>query len=160
MPNIHLLLQKKTPKSAGGRILRLSAFWGIGFVLTHIVTVLVTCVVEGVNWGINAWILDSMGFLAGLIFVGICWKAQDQVFSSFQRGFTAILIWSLSSVISRFFDILMLFGILKWETIYITPNGAVLISNIISEIVFGFCFNLMALVGTVLLIRKHRQEQS
>ena len=46
----------------------------------------------------------------------------------------------------------MLFGVVKWNAVYVTPMGATLWSNIISEVVFGFAFNVAALVGSLMLL--------
>ena len=144
----------------GHRLLKVAAGLGVGFVISHIVTVIVTCVVEGFGWGATAWILDAMGFTAGVVFTAICWVARTKSYDSFRKGFTGIFVWSISSVISRGLDIMMLFGIVKWSSVYVTPEGPVLISNIISEILFGFTFNLLALIGTLIIYIRSRQSST
>ena len=45
----------------------------------------------------------------------------------------------------------MLFGIVKFDDIYVTPHGAVLISNVISEIVIAFPYCLLAAIAAPML---------
>lgn len=143
----------------GNKILRVSGFIGIGFIITHIITFIITSWINSFNWGFNALFLDLLGFFAGVVFTVICFKGSKKDYANFKKGFTAILFWSLSSIIARFFDILMLFGILKWDSVYTTPSGLILKSNIISEIIFGFTFNFLAFVGVILIfLLKDRQR--
>lgn len=151
MSNNHT--QEANLNSVGHLFLKASVFLGVGFIITHIITVTITCVVEGFNWGINAWVLDSMGFIAGVVFTVVCRNGSQKGKNDFHKGYVAILIWSLSSIFSRLFDIAMLFGIVKFSEIYITPEGPVLFSNIISEILFGFTFNVTACIGALLIIK-------
>ena len=54
------------------RFLGVAALLGACFLATHLVTVVVTCVVDGFDWGINAWILEIIGFIAAFYFAIQC----------------------------------------------------------------------------------------
>ena len=47
---------------------------------------------------------------------------------------------------------LMLFGVVTWSAVYVTPTGPTLWSNILSEVVFGITFSVAALVGSLILL--------
>ncbi|MCR9297131.1 MAG: hypothetical protein NXI32_30905 [bacterium] len=136
----------------GHRWIRLAGALGVLFVVVHLVTVIVTCTVEGFNWGFNAWFLDAGGFLAGFFFAIQCWLSSSRSAREFSSGNRWIAIWASVTVVFRVVDTLMLFGILKWDTIYVTPAGVVLWSNVISEVVVGMAFAATALVGSVSLL--------
>ena len=53
---------------------------------------------------------------------------------------------------ARTIDTLMLFGVVKWSAVYVTPTGAVLWSNVVSEVAFGNTFTVTALVGALILL--------
>ena len=128
----------------------IAAILGWCFVIAHLVTVAVTCTVEGFNWGINAWMLDVAGFLAGLFFSIQCWLSSRNKPEDFRSGNFWIFIWAMVTVVVRILDTLMLFGIVKWSAIYITPVGAVLAANIVSEVIFGMAFAVTALVAATM----------
>ena len=46
----------------------------------------------------------------------------------------------------------MLFGVVKWDEIYVTPQGPTLWSNVISEVIFGMAFIVTALIGSLMLL--------
>ena len=50
----------------------------------------------------------------------------------------------------------MLFGVVEWNVVYVTPVGATLWSNIVSEVVFGIAFTVAALVGSLMLLICHQ----
>jgi hypothetical protein len=45
----------------------------------------------------------------------------------------------------------MLFGVVEWSDIYITPHGAVLTTNIISEICVGTPYCMLAMIAAPML---------
>merc|ERR1712216_346774 len=55
----------------------MAAVFGFLFGIGHIITVLVTCITEGFGWGVNAWIFDMTGFVAGVGFAFLCQKASS-----------------------------------------------------------------------------------
>ena len=133
----------------GHQWLGAAAVLGLAFVVTHIVTVVVTCAVEGFDWGTTAWCLDIMGFLGGAVFFLICRDASNKNVVENRGNLRWILVWSSMTVGARILDTLMLFGVVKLSEIYVTPDGAVLASNIVSEVIIGNLFVLCALVGSV-----------
>lgn len=145
--------------NTGNKILKISGFIGLGYIVSHLITFFITSFVNGFAWSFNALFLDLLGFFAGVVFTVVCFKGSKKDYTDFKKGFIAIFIWSFASIITRIFDILMLFGILKWDSIYTTPNGLILNSNIVSEILFGFTFNFLAFIGSILIfILKERKS--
>ena len=138
--------------TAGHRCMGVAALLGACFVVSHLVTVVVTCVVDGFNWGVNAWILDIMGFIAGLFFAIQCWLSSSRKSDDFRNGNIWICVWAFVTFGARILDTLMLFGVVKWSAVYVTPVGAALWSNIVSEVVFGMAFTVTALVGALMLL--------
>ena len=47
----------------------------------------------------------------------------------------------------------MLFGLLKWDEVYLTPVGVTLWSNNVSEVFFGIAFAATALTGALILLK-------
>ena len=129
-----------------------AALLGACFVVSHLATVVVICVVDGFNWGVNAWILDIVGFIAGLFFAIQCWLSSNRKSDDFRNGNTWICVWAFVTFGARILDTLMLFGVVKWGAVYVTPVGAALWSNIVSEVVFGMAFTVTALVGALMLL--------
>ena len=129
-----------------------AALLGACFVVSHLVTVVVICVVDGFNWGVNAWILDIVGFIAGLFFAIQCWLSSNRKSDDFRNGNTWICVWAFVTFGARILDTLMLFGVVKWGAVYVTPVGAALWANIVSEVVFGMAFTVTALVGALMLL--------
>ncbi len=138
--------------TVGHRFMGVAARLGACWVVLHLVSVFVTCAVEGFNWGVNAWILDITGFIAGLFFAIQCWLSSNRKSDDFRRGNFCICVWAFLTIGARILDTLMLFGIVKWSAVYITPVGAVLWSNIVSEVVFGNGFTVTALIGALILL--------
>jgi len=134
------------------RFMGIAALLGAFFVATHIVTVIVTCVVDGFNWGINAWILDIMGFVAAFYFAIQCGFSSNSKSVDFRKKNSWICAWATITIGARIFDILMLFGVVKWSEIYITPEGPTLWSNVVSEVIFGMAFTVAALIGSLMLL--------
>ena len=139
--------------TTGHRWIGVAAVLGGCFVVSHLVTVVVTCAIEGFDWGINAWTLDIAGFLAGFFFAIQCWLSSSRTSDAFRAGNRWIFIWAGMTLIVRCVDTLMLFGIVKWSAVYVTPTGAVLWSNVISEVIFGVAFAMTAFVGALMLLR-------
>ena len=77
--------------TAGHRCMGVAALLGACFVVSHLATVVVICVVDGFNWGVNAWILDIVGFIAGLFFAIQCWLSSNRKSDDFRNGNTWIL---------------------------------------------------------------------
>ena len=138
--------------TAGHRCMGVAALLGACFVVTHLVSVVVTCVISGFNWGVPAWVLDILGFLAGLFFAVQCWLSSNRRSANFRSGNVWIAVWAFATLGARIIDTLMLFGVVKWSAVYVTPTGAVLWSNIVSEVAFGNAFTVTALVGALILL--------
>ena len=138
--------------TVGHRFIGVAALLGTCFVFSHIVTVIVTGVVDGFNWGITAWVLDILGFLAGLFFVVQCWLSSNRKSEDFRKENSWICVWAFVTVGTRILDTLMLFGVVTWSAVYVAPVGPALWSNIISEVLFGMTFSVAALVGSLLLL--------
>ena len=62
-------------------------------------------------------------------------------------------MWAVMTIFSRIFDSLMLFGLLKWDEVYLTPVGVTLWSNNVSEVFFGIAFAATALTGALILLK-------
>lgn len=137
----------------GHRLIFVAFLLGACFVVAHLVTVVVTCTVEGFNWGVTAWVLDVTGFLAAIFFAIQCWISSGRTSGDFRSGNLWIFVWASMTFIVRIVDTLMLLGIVKWSAVYITPVGAVLWSNILSEVILGMAFTITALVGALMLLR-------
>ena len=138
--------------TAGHRCMGIAALLGACFVVTHLVSVVVTCVVSGFNWGVSAWVLDILGFLAGLFFAVQCWLSSNRTSADFRSGNVWIAVWAFATLGARIIDTLMLFGVVKWSAVYVTPTGVVLWSNVVSEVAFGNAFTVTALVGALMLL--------
>lgn len=54
----------------------------------------------------------------------------------------------------------MLFGIVTWSAVYVTPVGPTLLSNIISAVVFGITFSVAGLVGSLILLVSPQDEDA
>ena len=139
-----------TPQpTEGHKWLGAAAVLGFAFVVTHVITVVVTCAEEGFDWGAAAWSLDMMGFLAGAGFSIICRNASNKNVMDNRGDLRWILVWSSITAGVRVLDTLMLMGVVYIPAIYITPEGAVLASNIVSEVIIGNLYVLFAVVGSV-----------
>jgi hypothetical protein len=58
------------------------------------------------------------------------------------------------TIFSRIFDSLMLFRLLKWDEVYVTPVGVTPWSNIVSKVFLGTAFTVTALIGVLSLVKK------
>ena len=142
------------------RFMGIAALLGACFVATHLVTVIVTCAVDGFNWGINAWILDIMGFIAAFYFAIQCGLSSNSKSVEFRKINSWICAWAVITIGARILDILMLFGVVTWSEIYVTPEGPTLWSNVVSEVVFGMAFTVAALLGSLMLLISPRDVAS
>ena len=138
--------------TVGHRWIGAAALLGALWVVSHLLTVVATILIDGTNWGINAWLLDIMGFLAGLFFAIQCWISSNRKSDDSRHLNYCIIIWAIITVCSRILDSLMLFGLLKWDEVYLTPKGVILWSNVVSEVVLGMTFTFTALVGALILL--------
>ena len=138
--------------TAAHRFMGIAALLGACFVATHLVTVIVTCAVDGFNWGINAWILDIMGFIAAFYFAIQCGLSSNSKSVEFRKINSWICAWAVITIGARILDILMLFGVVTWSEIYVTPEGPTLWSNVVSEVIFGMAFTVAALLGSLMLL--------
>ena len=153
-------MNETNQRSLGHRWMHIAAIFGWCFVIAHLVTVAITCLVEGFNWGANAWILDTSGFLAGLFFATQCWQSSRTSPNNFGSGNFWILIWAAATLLFRIVDTLMLFGILKWSEVYVTPDGPVLLSNVVSEVIIGMTYTITALVAATMLLRSNSSSDA
>lgn len=138
--------------TAGHKWVGVAAMLGACFVVTHLMTVVVTCTVDGFNWGLTAWILDMLGFVAGLFFAIQCWRSSNRRSTEFRNGNLWISVWAFVTFSARILDTLMLFGVVKWGAVYVSPVGPTLWANLVSEVVFGNAFAIAALVGASMLL--------
>ena len=138
--------------TVGHRFIGVAALLGTCFVCSHIVTVVVTCAVDGFDWGVTAWVLDILGFLAGFFFAIQCWQSSNRKSIDFKRENSWICVWAFVTFGTRILDTLMLFGVVTWSAVYVAPTGPTLWSNILSEVVFGITFSVAALVGSLILL--------
>jgi len=138
--------------TAGHQCIGVASILGFAFVVSHTVTVLVTCATKGFNWGANAWIFDMMGFVAGGLFALLCRKASSTTSAESRKDNIWIIVWSSITACVRVLDVLMLLSVVHLPEIYETPSGAVLCSNIISEILIAVPYTVLALVGSLILV--------
>ena len=129
-----------------------AALLGVAFVVLHVVTIIVTCAVAGTDWGTAAWCLDISGFLAGAFFTFYCWRSSSTCSALYRSNNKWIVFWAGITVATRILDTLMLFGVVKFDAVYQTPTGAVLVSNVISEVLVANAYTVVALVGSVRLV--------
>jgi len=50
----------------------------------------------------------------------------------------------------------MLFRLLKWDEVYVTPVGVTPWSNIVSKVFLGKAFTVTALIGVLSLVKKSK----
>jgi len=83
-------------------------------------------------------------------------------FVDFNATFVLDFIHSIRppSFISRIIDTLMLFAMVKWSAVYVTPKGAVFLSNIVSEVFVGAAFTITALIGSFMLLFFPRDKET
>ena len=140
--------------TTGHKIMGVAGLLGIIFTVLHPVTVIVTCVEEGFGWGATAWILDIIGYIAAVFFAVLCRASSSKTILEGKKYNGYILFWASITFCVRIFDILMLFGVVKFGDIYITPHGPVLVTNIISEICVAMPYTMLAMLAAVMLLRQ------
>lgn len=145
------LFQSPMP-TAGHRVIRVAALLGAGFVAAHLATLVITCIADGFSWGVNAWVLDILGFAAGLFFAVQCWRSSSHSSSEFRDKNVWICVWASITIGSRVVDTLMLLGIVRWDDVYSTPTGPTLWANLVSEVVLGNAFAAAAFLGSCMLL--------
>ena len=82
----------------------------------------------------------------------VCRKSSN-VRSTESRRIILGFIWTLATLGSRIYDFLLLFGIVKNASIYTTPGSTVLAANFISEILVAVPYALVALLGSLMMLR-------
>ena len=133
------------------RVIGTAAILGFLFTATHIVTIVVTELTSG--WPAVPLMGDLMGFFAGFGFAFLCKESSNTSSERYRRVNQYILIFGLFTVAVRILDTLMLLGIVKLGAVYETPDGAVFYSNLFSEIIFGNCYAMTALIGSIMLLK-------
>lgn len=139
---------------SGQRWLNLAAKIGALWVASHLVTILVTVMNDGANWGVTAWLLDLAGLVAGFCFTILCWFCSRLERTGATKSAIWICVWASITLCVRLLDTLMLLGLIKIETVYPEPHGPAFWSNVVSEILIGNIFALAALVGSVKILGK------
>ena len=130
----------------------IAAVLGFVFIPMHMLTIAATCATVGFSWGAQAWILDLLGFFAASYFAFLCRESSSTSSAAFRKQNQWIAWWAFASLGARIVDILMLFGVVRWSDVYITPSGAVLASNVVSEVLVGFTYTVCAGVGAFFLL--------
>ena len=142
--------------TAPHRLIGVAAVLGYCFVITHLITIVVTAAIAGFDVPISAFMLDIMGFLAGGFFAEQCRRSSNSTDRLKENRW--IMIWAVITICSRVIDTLMLFGVIKWGDIYETPEGAILWSNLVSEVFFANSFTVTAFVGAMMLVNDEMQK--
>lgn len=137
----------------GHKIMGVAGLLGVLFTVLHPVTVIVTLVEEGAGWGPAAWITDVTGYITAVFFAVLCRASSSSASSEAKKYNKYILIWSAITFSVRIFDILMLFGVVKFDEIYVTPHGQVLVANVISEICVAVPYTVLAMIAAAMLLR-------
>merc|ERR1719235_1248859 len=86
--------------TTGHKCIAWAAVLGILFVLTHVVTIVVTCANKGFGWGAPAWSADLTGFFAGAGFASLCWQSSNKRSSDFKEN-RWICCWATITVFVR-----------------------------------------------------------
>jgi hypothetical protein len=138
--------------TAAHKVIGVAAILGYCFVVTHMITIAVTLAVAGFTWPLQAFLLDIAGFLAGAVFAHESRKSSSARSADRVKQNRWIAFFCVVTVPTRIIDTLMLLGILKWGAVYETPTGAVLWSNVVSEICFASTYTLTAFAGVLMLL--------
>ena len=133
------------------KIIGTASVLGCLFTVAHPLTVLVTLLYDGADWGATAWTMDVLGYLAGVGFAFLCRKVSNEEKVEVQQDAFWISVWSAITLCVRVLDILMLTRAITVEALYHTPSGPTLYANIVSEIVIAFPYTAPALVGSLLI---------
>ena len=135
----------KAPKLTDAhRMIGVASILGYLFGVTHILTTFVTFVTAG--YPIFPFILDAIGFLAGVYFANLCRRSSNKHSREFKKQNLMIFGFTLCYGSMKIVDTLMLLGFVRWGAVYHTPVGAVLYTNLLSEVIIGnsYCFLAMA----------------
>jgi hypothetical protein len=135
------------------KIIGTASVIGFLFAVAHPLTVLVTLLYDGADWGATAWTMDVLGYLAGVGVAFLCRNCSNKERAEVKQDAFWILVWSAITFCVRVLDIAMLTGVVEIEAIYHTPTGPTLYANIVSEIVIAFPYSAFALVGSFLLYK-------
>jgi len=138
--------------TVGHQCIGTAAILGFLWVITHFISIIVTCIIEGFDWGTTAWCMDITGFIAGFGFAFLCQQASNKHSAEVRQDNIWIIVWAGITFFVRIVDTLMLLGIVELSNIYVEPTGAVLYSNILSEILIGNAYTITALIGSVMLV--------
>lgn len=149
-------LFQASPCTTAHKLVGLAAILGFLFAVLHLVTIIVTVLSAGADWGATAWSMDIMGYLAGVGFAFLCRNASNVGSSEGGQETFWIFVWSAITLFVRILDILMLTGVVEIKAIYDTPKGPTLYANIVSEIIVAFPYTALALAGSALLLRQAR----
>lgn len=143
----------------GHKCMGFAALFGFIFIIAHMVTIIVTLVTVGANWGMPAWMADLTGYIAGALFAFLCRNGSNKHSSETAKESFWIFVWASITICVRILDVLMITGAVVIEAIYKTPHGPVLAANIFSEIIIAFPYTLLALVGSVLMVWYPQDEK-
>ena len=133
------------------RLIGVAALLGGCFVVSHVVSWILTFAIAGLDVPAQAFLLDIAGFIAGAFFAVQCRASSSARSAERVRQNRWICFWAVVTIGTRVIDTLMLLGLFKWSDVYETPTGAILWANVVSEIVFANTFTLAALVGALML---------
>jgi hypothetical protein len=140
----------KAPKLTDAhRMIGVAAILGYLFGVTHIFTTVVTFVTTG--YPILPLFFDAIGFLAGVYFANLCRHSSNKHSSEFKKKNLMIFAFTLCYGSMKSVDTLMLLGIVKIDAVYHTPVGAVLYTNLLSEVIFGNSYCLLAMAAACIL---------
>ena len=79
-PRKHINLFQAPVLTVGHRWIGAAAMLGSLWIFFHLITLVITILSDGAHWGVNAWVLDIIGFLAGVFFTIQCWKLSNRKF--------------------------------------------------------------------------------
>ena len=147
----HIKLFQAPQLTTAHKLIGVAACLGFLFAVLHPVTILVTIMSDGADWGAAAWSTDLTGYFAGVGFAFLCRNASNARSVESQPDTSWIVIWAGITFFVRVLDILMLTGVVKIDAIYHTPTGPTLYANVVSEIVVAFSYTVVALAGSAYL---------
>ena len=124
-----LSLCQASELTTGHRWLGAAAVIGFLFVIFHLITIIITCSVQGFDWGAPAWCLDLLGYFAGFGFMFVCRDSSNKARRDNKMNNQWICVWAVATIGARVLDTLMLFGIVKLDEVYTTPSGIALVTS-------------------------------
>ena len=89
---------------------------------------------------------------SGVLFCDSMRVVLDSKSAEFEKKFLDMHMGQVLTIGARILDILMLFGVVKWDEIYVTPEGPTRFGQIVSEVIFGMAFTVTALIGSLMLL--------